>query len=131
MNSPSVFNFYTPVYQSPGEIRNGGFVSPGLQIVNSYTSVALPNLLLDYLHTGFRSSGSWSYPLDYRGSLLVADAPEALVDRVNLLVCAGNMTARTRSILLAQLANPNLTAHDRTALAVWLAMVCPEGAIQH
>jgi uncharacterized protein (DUF1800 family) len=131
MNSPSVFNFYTPVYQSPGEIRNGGFVSPGLQIVNSYTAVALPNLLLDYLHTGFRSSWSLSYPLDYRGSLLVADTPEALVDRVNLLVCAGNMTARTRSILLAQLANPNLTAHDRTALAVWLAMVCPEGAIQN
>jgi len=130
MNSPSVFNFYTPVYQSPGEIRNGGLVSPGLQIVNSYTAVALPNLLLDYMRNGFRSSWSWTFPLDYHDSLLVADSAEALVDRVNLLVCAGNMTARTRSILLAQLANPNLTAHDRTALAVWLAMVCPEGAIQ-
>jgi hypothetical protein len=131
MNSPSVFNFYTPVYQAPGEIRNGGLVSPGLQIVNSYTAVSLPNLLLDYLHNGFRASGSQRFPLDYRDSLLVAGSPEALVDRVNLLVCAGNMTARTRSILLAKLADPVLTAHDRTALAIWLALTCPEGAIQH
>ena len=91
----------------------------------------MPNLLLDYMRNGFRSSWSWTFPLDYHDSLLVADSAEALVDRVNLLVCAGNMTARTRSILLSQLANPNLTGHDRTALAVWLAMVCPEGAVQH
>ena len=61
----------------------------------------------------------------------LVERDQALVDRVNLLVCAGNMTARTRSILLAKLADPVLTAHDRTALAIWLALTCPEGAIQH
>ncbi|BCU79853.1 DUF1800 family protein [Luteolibacter sp. LG18] len=130
LNSPSVFNFYTPVYQAPGEIRNTGLVSPGFQLVNTYTSVSFPNLLLDYLHEGFRSAWDHRYPLDYHATLLVAASPEALVDQVNLLVCAGNMTARTRSILITRLNDPNLNQNDRVALAVWLAMTCPEGAVQ-
>ncbi|HVJ45365.1 MAG TPA: DUF1800 family protein [Luteolibacter sp.] len=130
MNSPSVFNFYTPSYQAPGEIRDSGLVSPVLQIVNTYSAVSFPNLLLEYLHGGFRSAYNWWYPLDYSGVLQVSGSPEALVDQVDLLICAGNMTARTRSILLSKLADPALTAHDRAGLAVWLAMTCPEGAVQ-
>lgn len=130
MNSPSVFNFYTPSYQAPGEIRDSGLVSPVMQIVNTYSAVSFPNLLLDYLHGGFRASYSWRYPLDYHASLLVASNPSALVDQVDLLICTGNMTARTRGILLSKLADSALTEQDRVALAVWLAMICPEGATQ-
>ena len=130
MNSPSVFNFYTPVYQAPGEIRNGGMVSPGFQIVDTFSSISFPNLTWEYLHQGFRSSYSWWYPLDYRDTSLLAGNPAALVDHVNLLVCAGNMTARTRGILLAAVSDPALAAKERVALAVWTAMTCPEGAVQ-
>lgn len=130
MNSPSVFNFYTPSYQAPGEIRDSGLVSPALQIVNTYSAVSFPNLLLEYMNDGFRSAWNWWYPLDFGGTLPLASSPDALVDHVDLLVCAGNMTARTRSILLSKLADTTLTAHDRVALAVWLAMTCPEGAVQ-
>ena len=130
MNSPSVFNFYTPVYQAPGEIRNQGLVSPGFQIVDTFSSVSFPNLLWDYLHRGFRSGWDWWYPLDSRDTLLLADNPAALVDHVDLLVCAGSMTARTRGILLAALDDPSLGRKERVALAVWTAMTCPEGAIQ-
>ena len=130
MNSPSVFNFYTPSYQSPGEIRNSGLVSPVLQIVNTYSAVSFPNLLLDYMHGGFRSAYSSRYPLDYGRSLLVGSSPASLVDQVDLLVCAGSMTARTRSILLTKLTNSALTEQDRVGIAVWIAMTCPEGAVQ-
>jgi uncharacterized protein (DUF1800 family) len=130
MNSPSVFNFYTPSYQAPGEIRDSGLVSPVMQIVNTYSAVSFPNLMLEYLYGGFRSAYNWWYPLDFVDSLLVAGNPQALVDQVDLLICAGNMTARTRGILLSKLVDPALTSHDRVALAVWLAMTCPEGAVQ-
>ena len=129
-NSPSVFNFYTPVYQAPGEIRNAGLVSPGFQIVDTYSSISFPNLIWEYLHRGFRSSYDWWYPLDYSGTLLLAENPAALVDHVNLLVCAGTMTARTRGILLNAVSQPSLAMKERVALAVWTAMTCPEGAIQ-
>jgi uncharacterized protein (DUF1800 family) len=130
MNSPSVFNFYTPVYQAPGEIRNSGLVSPGFQIVDTFSSVSFPNLMWKYLHQGFTSAWEWNFPLDYSATLLLADHPAALVDHVNLLVCAGSMTTRTRGILLDAISNPALTPKDRVALAVWLAMCCPEGTIQ-
>lgn len=130
MNSPSVFNFFTPVYQAPGEIRNGGLVSPGFQIVDTFSSISFPNLLWDYLHDGFKSAWDWQFPLDYSATLLLAESPAALVDHVDLLVCAGSMTARTRGILLTALSNPALSQKERVALAVWTAMTCPEGSTQ-
>ncbi|MES2474405.1 MAG: DUF1800 family protein [Verrucomicrobiota bacterium] len=130
MNPPSVFNFYTPVYQSPGWIRDSGLVSPGFQIINTYTAVSFPNLLWDYVHDGFKSGWSWDFPLDFSDPLRVAENPAALVDQMNLLVCAGNMTARTRSIVLTALADPALSRQDRVALALWSAMTSPEGVVQ-
>jgi uncharacterized protein (DUF1800 family) len=130
MNSPSVFNFFTPVYQAPGEIRNSGLVSPGFQIVNTYSAISFPNLLWDYMHDGFKSSYSWNFPLNFDDALALAANPDALVDHVNLLVCAGNMTSRTRGIILNVLANPALSQKDRVALAVWTAMTSPEGVVQ-
>jgi len=130
LNSPSVFNFYTPVYQAPGDIRNGGYVSPGFQIVDTYSSISFPNLTWKYLHEGFGAGWEWQFPLDFGDTLLLAENSVALVDHVNLLVCAGSMTSRTRGILLTEISNPDLTPKDRVALAVWLAMTCPEGTIQ-
>jgi hypothetical protein len=130
MNPPSVFNFYTPVYQAPGWIRDAGLVSPGFQIINTYSAVSFPNLLWDYVHDGFKSGWSLSFPMDFREPLLVADNAAALVDQMNLLVCAGNMTARTRGILLSALADPALSRQDRVALALWSAMASPEGVVQ-
>jgi hypothetical protein len=130
MNSPSVFNFYTPVYQAPGEIRAAGLVSPGFQIINTYSAVSFPNLLWDYLHDGFKSGWEWEFPMDYSDTQLLADNPAALVDHIDLLGCAGTMTARTRGILLAALADPSLNSQDRVALAIWTAMNSPEGVVQ-
>jgi hypothetical protein len=130
MNSPSVFNFYTPVYQAPGDIRNAGLVSPGFQIVNTYSAVSFPNLLWDYLHDGMKAGWTWSFPFDYRDSMNLAENPDALVDQMNLLVCSGSMTARTRGIMLGALGNPALSQSDRVALAIWIAMTSPEGVVQ-
>lgn len=130
MNSPSVFNFYTPVYQAPGVIRNAGLVSPGFQIMNTYSAVSFPNLLWDYLHDGFKAGYSLNHPLDFSDALLLANQPGALIDHVNLLVCAGSLTARTRGMMLATLAQPDLSQKDRVALAIWTAMTSPEGVVQ-
>jgi uncharacterized protein (DUF1800 family) len=130
MNPPSVFNFYTPVYQAPGWIRDAGLVSPGFQIINTYTAVSFPNLLWDYIHDGLKSGWTWEFPLDFRDPLRVAENSAALVDQMNLLICAGNMTARTRGIVLTALADPALSRQDRVALALWSAMTSPEGVVQ-
>ncbi|MEP4079738.1 DUF1800 family protein [Haloferula sp.] len=129
--SPSVFNFFTAEYQAPGDVRDRGLVSPGFQIMDTYSSISFPNRLWDYLRYGFISS--WNgprYPLDFSDTLLVADDLDALIDRIDLLICTGNMTPRTRETLKTHLSDPDLTSEDRVAVAVWTVMNSPEGAIQ-
>ncbi|MCU0796217.1 MAG: DUF1800 family protein [Akkermansiaceae bacterium] len=129
--SPSVFNFFTPQYQAPGEIRNQGLVSPAFQIINSYSAISFPNLLWLYLENGFQ----WSWnrhpqPLDLGSLEIDSRDPDVLTDRLNLLICAGSMTPRTRQLIIDALENPALTPDQRTALALWTALCCPEGAVQ-
>ena len=73
--------------------------------------------------------------LDAADGLALFESPDiiglgSLADQVNLLVCSGTMTARTRGILLGVLADPALSAKDRVALALWTAMCGPEGVGQ-
>ncbi|BCX47993.1 calcium-binding-repeat protein [Haloferula helveola] len=128
--APNVFNFFTPEYQAPGEIRNLGLVSPGFQIIDSYSSISFPNLLWDYIDNGFGAGYRIDFPPDYSVLMPVSDDDDALVDRVNLLICAGNMSSRTRSAILDALTEPGLTPKDKIAVALWTAINSPEGATQ-
>lgn len=131
MNAPSVFNFYKPSYQAPGVIRDAGLVSPVFQIMDSYSSISFPNLMWDYLGTGFRSG--WQnhrYPMNFAEARKAAASNESLLDHMNLLLAAGNMSARTRSVILNALATPNLSEDERILLAAYLTMMSPESATQ-
>jgi len=131
MLSPSVFNFFTPEYQAPGDIRNSGLVSPGFQILDSYSVISFPNLMWDYLNEGFHSGWSINFPAHHGELLKSASEDEALIDRVNLLLCAGNMSARTRSAILDAFdAEPDLTDKDKVVVALWTTINSPEGATQ-
>lgn len=131
MNAPSVFNFFKPGYQAPGVIRDAGLVSPVFQIMDSYSAVSFPNLLWDYLDSGFRSGwGNPRYPLNFSASRMAAVTDGALVDRMNLLLASGNMSARTRGVILAALATPGLSQDEKIQLAAYLTLMSPEGATQ-
>ena len=130
-SSPSVFNFFRPDYRAPGVLTNNNLVGPVLQITNSHSAVSFPDELWGDVNNGFTFNNSYSFPADYSAMLPFADEPEALLDYVNLLVCGGNMTAQTRSIILNSLnsADPNDDA-GRVRLALYLAFMCPQGAVQ-
>ena len=129
-NAPSVFNFYTPLYQAPGAIRNRSLVSPGFQIVNSFSAISFPNLLWRYIDEGMISTKQ-RYSFDYSHLLVLAENPSALVDWLNLYVCAGGMTPRSRSLMISSLNNTSLTPDERVALALWVAVCSPESATQN
>ncbi len=130
-NSPTVFNFYTPEYQPPGPVREQGYVGPAFQIMDTFSSISMANLLWRYLEDGFQSGGGLSFPLDFgavRGAAV--DSPEALADRMDLLFCQGNMSARVRQIIISTISDPELNTDERILLAAYLAMESPDGAIQ-
>ena len=130
-SAPSVFNFYRPDYRPPGLLTDNQLAGPAFQITNSYTSISLVNRLWQSTVSGFRLYDLYSFPPDYRDLLEVAGNSGLLVDRANLLLCGGSMTAATRGAILNTLSQ--VSAGDplqRVQLTVFLASACPEGAVQ-
>jgi uncharacterized protein (DUF1800 family) len=129
-NSPSVFNFYRPEYRAPGLPTQNGLASPVFQITDSYSSISFPNRLWRMLEEGFNQWGAYRFPLDFGREIDFASSPERLMDHLNLLFCAGQMRASTRSLILNTL---NQIPADQTAarirVAAYLALTCPEGAV--
>ncbi|MEI6085248.1 MAG: DUF1800 family protein [Verrucomicrobiota bacterium] len=128
--SPSVFNFFRPGYQPPGLLTANGLVGPAFQITDSYSCISLPNKLWEIAQEGF-SYYLYSFPPDYTEMTAIADNADSLLDQVNLMFCAGTMSAATRDILLN--AVNQIPAYDRlmrVRLAIYLAATCPEGAVQ-
>ncbi len=126
--APSVFNFFTPVFQAQGAVRDLGLVSPEFELLNSYTAIAAPNLLWELVTDSFWPNGR--SPLDLSSLEALSDRPELLVDRLNLLVCGGTMRPETRRVILEAVGGDDMLGNQKAALALYLAAVSPEGAMQ-
>ena len=73
----------------------------------------------------------------YTAELALVMDPAALVRRLNLLLCAGQLSPASQSLIASALATPALTASssasqklDRVSAAVLLVMASPEYLIQ-
>ncbi|WP_084645514.1 DUF1800 domain-containing protein [Marinimicrobium agarilyticum] len=124
----SVFNFYRPGYSHPGAISDAGLLSPEFQIHTESVMVAKTNQLTDgifwrdmdadYVQSQYAQQ-SWDiYPpaLNMSEEKALAGEPQALVDRLDLLLTAGQLPAEARELLvqyLNGLPNPTYSAHDR------------------
>ncbi len=133
LRSPSVFNFFRPGYVPPSTaIASNGMVAPEFQLVNE-TSVGG---YLNYMQGVIGSTSSdvkSSYPTEMG---LVMDA-SALVDRLNLLLAANQLSKASADLIKGALATPALTASsterarlDRVRAAVLMVMAAPEYLIQ-
>ena len=134
LRSPSVFNFFRPGYVPPSTaIASAGMVAPEFQLVNE-TSVGG---YLNYMQGVIGSTGNdvkSSYPNEMG---LVMDA-SALVDRLNLLLCANQLDLEgTVKLIKNALATPALTVSsseaarlNRVRAAVLMVMAAPEYLIQ-
>ena len=81
--------------------------------------------------SGLRLYESYSFNPDYRDLLEVAGDTPLLIDRANLLLCGGMMSAATRATIVNMLSQtPAGDPLQRVQLLVFLASVCPDGAVQ-
>jgi uncharacterized protein (DUF1800 family) len=139
LRSPSVFNFFRPTFQQPGEIRDLGLHSPEFQIATDTMLVATPNDL-DWRIFYFYIGSTYSYAqdpdqllMDYGATLNpLAGDPGALVDRLNLLLMSGQMSPFMRNAIVMRLdALPNANGgRDRVQHALYLVLNSPEYSIQ-
>ena len=135
MRSPSVFNYYRPGYVPPNtSIAAAGLVAPEMQITGETSVVGYLNFMRDVIPNGTGSSRD--IKADYAVELSLADQPEKLVDRVNLLLMANQMPTSLRSQIInavnsvaistTNAASAATARKNRVSLAIFLTMASPE-----
>lgn len=138
MRSPSVFNYYRPGYTPPNSAAAAaGLVSPELQLANEVSVAGY----LNYLR------GSWlnvntnrDIQLDFSAELALAGNPTALVDRLDLLLMSGQMSAALRDQIITAIngrsipttnqTNIDAARRDRVFIGILLTMASPEYLVQ-
>ncbi|MEM1141244.1 MAG: DUF1800 family protein [Pseudomonadota bacterium] len=157
--SRSVFNFYRPGYVAPGSLSGAeGLTVPEFQITNASTNPGYVNVMthfifnvgaegeeLEELEELFDEFGLQldeeqalrSFIAGYERERTLSSIPESLIDHLNTLLAAGQLTDETRDEIARVLdltPDPNQLAGEqrleaqqlRTMLAVLMTMTAPE-----
>jgi uncharacterized protein (DUF1800 family) len=134
LRSPSVFNFFRPGYVPPSTALSAGTVAPEFQIVTESSVGGYLNFMTGVIVNGL-SSGDITAP--YVAELALVTDAAALVQRVNLLMAAGQLSAATQTLIVNALnATPATAAstaavkRNRVAAAVLMVMASAEYLIQ-
>ena len=128
--SPSVFNFYRPEYRPAGLLTANNLAGPVFQITDSYSCISFPNRLWTMVEEGFSYYGYYQFPFDLSRESSLAGTPELLLDHLNTLLCAGQMTLPTRTTVLNAINQVPANQPDaRARVAIYLCMVSAEGAV--
>lgn len=139
MRSPSVFNYYRPGYVPPNtSIAGANLVAPEFQITGETSVVGYLNFMRDVIPNGTGSGRD--IKADYGALIALADTPDKLLDQVNLLLTAGQMSASLRAQILAAMnsvaisttstASADTARKNRVYLAIFLTMASPEFLVQ-
>jgi uncharacterized protein (DUF1800 family) len=141
MRAPSVFNFYRPGYTPPNsQVGNAMLVAPEMQITNETTVAGYLNAMRTYIASGVgvATAGVRDVQPDFSAELALANDPDALIDRVSLLLTPGSLSQTTRNRVRAAVAsvnigttNPDADRRNRVNLAVYLVMASPDYILQN
>lgn len=134
LQAPSVFNFFSPSYAPPGEIRDRGLVAPELQIATEYQNTLFTNLML--LQAFVNNSANpdlapGDVAIDIGEEMSIAADADALVSRVAEKLLAGEISPVLRQEAVGMVERiPATDAAARAAEAVYLVASSPEYAWQ-
>jgi uncharacterized protein (DUF1800 family) len=139
LRSPTVFNWFAPGYVPPGtSIEAAGLVAPEMQMTNVSTVVGY----LNYLQGAIGSSATNGSDIfsSYGTEIALASTPDQLVDRINLLLMAGEMDGNLQTEILSAVNAISIPSGDQNAIdaaltarvqtAIYLTMASPEFAAQ-
>jgi uncharacterized protein (DUF1800 family) len=139
LRSPTVFNWFAPGYVPPNtSIEQAGLVAPEMQMTNVTTVVGYLNYMQGAIGSGSRS-GSDIFS-SYAAEINLASNPDALLDRLNLLLMAGEMDGTLRSQIIDAVSAILIPSSGQSAIdaalaarvqtAVYLTMASPAFAAQ-
>ncbi|HZY19095.1 MAG TPA: DUF1800 domain-containing protein [Ramlibacter sp.] len=131
MRSPSVFNFFRPGYVPPNSaVAQAGLEGPEFQITNE-SSVAG---YLNFMQNAIAGSSVGDVRADYGALLALAPDSRALLDEINLLLAARQLSAPTLAALKTALDTVPVATdagrRNRVQAALLLVLACPEYLVQ-
>jgi uncharacterized protein (DUF1800 family) len=152
LQAPSVFNFFRPGYVPPSTaMAFSKATAPEFQLVNESTTASYINYLQNFLPNGMwvrapelitspdtatATDGPDIVP-DYAAELALVGNPSGLINRLNLLLCAGQLSAETVTMMVNALSydGTNSTSPDNSkrfyvAKAIMFVMCCSEYLVQ-
>jgi uncharacterized protein (DUF1800 family) len=130
LRAPSVFNWFRPDYAPPGEIMQRNMVAPEFQITHETTATGYINFVAQTVERG-HSGDEYNIRANYTHEAALANTPSVLLDRLNLLLMARQMTPQTRQIIIDAINEvPETEPSRRVHMAVSLMMASPEFIVQ-
>nr|WP_315479914.1 DUF1800 domain-containing protein [uncultured Rhodoferax sp.] len=153
LRSPSVFNFFRPGYVPPAtQMAANGAAAPEFQIVTESSVAGYINYLQGVVRNGIyvndpdlpnnvsnskNPKAGFDIKASYTPELALAADAKALVARLNLLLCAGQLPAALQARMVTALnatplnaTSPSDKRLDRVAAAVLLTMAAPQYLVQ-
>jgi hypothetical protein len=136
LQSPSVFNFFSPFYAPAGEIRDRGLVAPELQIATEYQNTFYSTVMLFYVFFWNSANVEALQPnnvyIDIAEEMELVSDVDALIDRVADKLLAGEISTTLRTAIEGVLELvPEEAAAQRAAEVIYLVVTSPEYAYQH
>jgi uncharacterized protein (DUF1800 family) len=137
--SPTVFNWFSPGYTPPGTvIATDGLLAPEIQMTNVSTVVGYINYLQSAI--GANANGGSDVFSSYATEMSLAATPDQLVDRINLLLMAGQMSTPLYNQITAAVTSIPIPTGDQNAInaallaraqtAIYLTVASPDFAAQ-
>lgn len=136
LRPPSVFNFFRPGYFPTGsQAADRGLVAPEFQLVNETSVAGYVNFLERAIDTSI-----WyldDLELDYSAEIALADNAPALLDRLDLILTANQLSQSTRDTILSAMETVSVTASSseedklrRVHIGVLLIMASTDYLVQ-
>jgi uncharacterized protein (DUF1800 family) len=139
LQSPSVFNFFSPFYAPPGEIRDSNLVAPELEIATEYLNTFITNYLFIQIfgwnHTAVPGTTEGvnddTVLIDFAAEVDIAADADALINMVAGKLLAGEISTVLRDEIAGMLALiPADQGLLRAAETIYLVATSPEFAYQ-
>jgi len=129
MRSPSVFNFFLPDFQPAGPIQDNNLVGPEFEIYTDLYATTTMNVIKQISEFGWPGYGN-DPTIDITPLLDLESTggDQAVVDRLDLLLCRGLMSPETETIILDaidDLTDPT----EKIQLAIYLTSNSAESAV--
>jgi hypothetical protein len=152
LNAPTVFNFFFPSFAFPGPLADAGLTTPEFQLTSDTTAAWQMNFLEGALLNNSGNTNGLSSFTGGNGSITLDIGPwmtpaytansgiPSLVDALNSLLCAGQLSPAAKTYIVNYLINPLnfpisspptfTQMRDRVRAVVHLIVTSPDFTIQ-